>query len=159
MLPSEVSAYIHSELNAIDCLSDRIRYKTVYEVGDILKVSRAYEKLGVGLLGLGRVEDAFLQFSQAAYVCKSCSSSQWIYYEEYDTICRPLRGRFFAMYGKCRDLLRKYPKLRFEWEKSGLTRALDSITDSIWREERDAEFRAICEYERVSNFTRNANRR
>ena len=43
-------------------------------------------------------------------------------------LCKPLRGRFFAMFCLCKDLVRKYPKHRFAWDRSGLQQQCDFIT-------------------------------
>ena len=45
MIPSEVTDYIHAELEAIDQQADSIRYRSEQERGGILKLSQAYEKL------------------------------------------------------------------------------------------------------------------
>jgi len=118
MLPGEVTAYLHDELDAIFQQADRIRYRTAYERGDILRVSQAYEKLAVRLLDLGRIEEAFEQYVQAAQCC--LSSLEWDDTEWGEVLCRPLRGRFFAMFCACKDLLRKYPRLKHDWDESGL---------------------------------------
>lgn len=124
MIPSQVTAFIHQSLDEIDSLSDKIRYGSRFEVRDILEVSSSYEKLGLRLLDLGRVEEAFLQIAQAAECCCCASDINWIYLDEYgESLCRPLRGRFFAMFCQCKDLLRKYPRLKYTWEESGLDRS------------------------------------
>ena len=129
MIPSEVTAYLHDELDAINRLVDRIRYRTVHERGDILRVSQAYEKLAVRLLDLGHADDAFEQYAQAALCC--LSSNEWNDTEWGETLCRPLEGRFFAMFCECKDLVRKYPRLRFNWDESGLQQSCDSVTFAL----------------------------
>ena len=126
MIPSEVTAHLHAELDAINRLVDSIRYRTVYERGDIFRVSQAYEKLAVRLLNLGRIEDAFEQYAHAAQCC--LSSNEWQDTEWGEILCRPLRGRFFAMYCECKDLVRKCPRLKYNWEESGLQRSCNSVT-------------------------------
>ena len=76
MIPSEIASFLHKELDNINCLSDRIRYKTAHEIHDLLQVSSAYEKLAYQLLDLGQIEDAFIQFSQAALCC-TASGNNW----------------------------------------------------------------------------------
>ena len=101
MIPSEVTDYIHAELEAIDRQADSIRYRSEQERGGILKLSQAYEKLAVGLLRLGRIEDAFEQYARAAQCC--LQSSEWDDTEWGEILCKPLRGRFFAMFCVCKD--------------------------------------------------------
>lgn len=130
MIPSQVTAFIHQALGVIDALSDKIRYGSHFEVGDLLEVSSAYERLGMQLLDLGQVEDAFLQFAQAAECCCSASERNWSYDDELGaSLCRPLRGRFFAMFSQCKDMVRKYPRLNYIWEETCLDRALDCVTE------------------------------
>ena len=126
MIPSEVTAFLHAELNTINRLIDLIRYRTIHERGDILRVSKAYEKLAVRLLDLGRIEDAFEQYVHAAQCC--LSSNEWDDTDWGDVLCGPLRGRFFAMFGECKNLVRRYPRLKYNWEISGLQRSCDRIT-------------------------------
>lgn len=126
MIPSMITAYVQAELNAINHLSDRIRYRTEYETDDLLRISRMYEKLAVGLLRLGQTEDAFEQFAQAAQCC--LASSDWEDTEWGEILCKPLRGRFFAMLGQCKDLIRKHPRLKYIWEESGLQQSCDHVT-------------------------------
>lgn len=128
MIPSEVTAFMHQSIDEIDRISDKVRYGTRFEVPDLLQLSSAYEKFGRELLDLGRYEDAFFQFAQAADCCCR-SDNNWTYDDEFGaSLCRPLRGRFFAMFCQCKDLVRKYPKLRFAWEESGLQSECDDIT-------------------------------
>ena len=127
MIPSEIVSFLHEELDNINRLSDRIRYKTNHEVHDLLQVSAAYEKLGLQLLVLGQIEDAFIQFTQAALCC-TASGNNWRETEWGPVLEKPLRGRFFAMFCQCKDLVRKYPKLRFAWEESGLQGECNYIT-------------------------------
>jgi hypothetical protein len=127
MLPSEVNTFIHEELDKIDRLGDSVRYGTYHEVHDLLQLSSAYEMLAIRLLDLGRMEDAFIQFSQAALCCPA-SWNNWEDTEWGEMLCKPLRGRFFAMYCTCKDLVRAYPRLRYCWAKSGLQEACKEIT-------------------------------
>ena len=126
MLPSEVTAYLNAELDAINRLIGKIRYRSVYERGDIFQVSQAYEKLAVRLLGLGQIEDAFEQYVQAAQCC--LSSKEWNETEWGEILCKPLSGRFFAMICECKNLIREYPWLRYNWDKSCLQDSCDLVT-------------------------------
>ena len=161
MIPSQVTAFIHQALCEIDALGDRIRYGSRFEAGDLLEVSSAYERLGKQLLDLGRIEDAFLQFAQAAECCGSATERNWEYIAEYGHRLRsPLRGRFFAMYSQCKDLVREYPQLRFNWDESGLTESLGYVTeaDQYFTEERadqKREFEKNWEFTRALRFGRN----
>lgn len=127
MIPSQIDEFVRESLDEIDCLIDRVRYNTWYEIGDILNVSRGYERLGRRLLDLGEVEDAFFQFAQAAECC--FLGDNWEDYEDYEDLCRPLRGRFFAMLGICRELVREYPVLKYSWGRTGLQRSLAAVTE------------------------------
>lgn len=126
MIPSEVTAYLHAELDAIDSLVDRIRYRTYHERGDIFRISQAYERLAVRLLVLGRIDDAFEQYVHAAQCC--LFSNEWKDTEWGEFLCKPLEGRFFAMFCECKDLVRKYPRLKYSWESSGLQRSCNIVT-------------------------------
>lgn len=126
MIPSEVTAYLHAEMDAIDRMADKIRYRSVYERGDIFRVSQAYEKLAARMIDLGRTEDAFELYVQAAQCC--ISSTEWKDTEWGEILCKPLRGRFFAMYCECKELVRKYPHLKYNWNDSGLRSSLNSVT-------------------------------
>lgn len=126
MLPSEVAAFLQAELDAINRLIGKIRYRSVYERGDIFQVSQAYEKLAVRLLGLGQIEDAFEQYVQAAQCC--LSSKEWNDTEWGEILCKPLSGRFFAMFCECKDLVKKYPRLKYNWGKSGLRDSCNLVT-------------------------------
>lgn len=126
MIPSEVNAYLHAELDAIDRMVEKIRYRSVYERGDIFRVSQAYEKLAVRMLDLGRTEDAFELYVHAAQCC--LSSNEWEDTEWGDILCKPLLGRFFAMFCICKDLVRKYPRLKYNWDESGLRDSLIRVT-------------------------------
>lgn len=140
MIPSQIDEFVRESLDEIDCLIDRVRYNTRYEVGDILNVSRDYEKLARRLLELGEVEDAFFQFAQAAECC--FMGDNWEDYEDYEDLCRPLRGRFFAMLGVCRELSGEYPKLKYLWYRTGLRRCLEAVTEKDrWL---DREYRLLC---------------
>ena len=161
MIPSQVTAFIHQALGEIDALSDKIRYGSHFEVGDLLEVSSAYERLGKQLLDLGQIEDAFLQFAQAAECCCSATERNWEYIAEYGYRLRsPLRGRFFAMYSQCKDLVRKYPRLKYTWEETGLDRALDRVTEvdqsiAIERAYELRDFEKNWEFTRALSFGRN----
>ena len=119
MIPEEAAAFLDKELEKIESLHDQIRYGTHYETQDILRVSCAYEKLGLLLSSVGMFDEAFRQLLQAAYCCRWCSEYNWLG-DPDDAPSWPLRGRFCALYIQCRELAEKHPTLRFEWEKSGL---------------------------------------
>jgi hypothetical protein len=129
MIPSEVNAFMLEGLDEIERLIDGIRYGTRHEVGDILRVSYACERLGLRLLGVGRLDDAFLMYVRAAEYCCS-SDNNWEDTEYGEVLCRPLRGRFFAMFCQCKDLVRQYPRLRPVWAVSGLQGTCDFVTSA-----------------------------
>ena len=159
MLPSEVNTFLHEELDKINRLSDRIRYNTCHEVHDLLEWSCAYEKLALQLLDLGQVEDAFRQLSQAALCC-TASWNNWEDTEWGYVLCKPLRGRFFAMFCASKDLVRKYPMLQYVWEDSGLQEACDHLTDAYRCFELECygdsgEVREARNYNRALQFGKN----
>ena len=129
MIPSEVASHLHAELSEIDRLVERIRYQTPHERGDIFRVSQAYEKLAVRLQDMGLIEDAFVQLAQAAKCC--LLSSEWAETEWGDVLCRPLQGRFFAMFCACKEMARKYPRLKYAWAESGLQGACNRVTHAL----------------------------
>lgn len=152
MIPSETATFLHEELDGINRLSDRIRYGTHHEIHDLLQLSSAYEKLGLQLLGLGQIDDAFIQFSQAALCC-TASGNNWRDTEWGEVLEKPLRGRFFAMFCQCKDLVRKYPRLRFAWEESGLQGECNFLTyaDRCFEIEWDG---ISGDYEEASRFNK-----
>ena len=127
MLPSEVNAFIHEEVQQLNRISDGVRYGTYHEIGDLLKVSSSYEKLALNLLNMGQTETAFLLLAESAHCC-TASRNNWEDTEWGEILCKPLRGRFFAMFCACKELVRKNPKLQYAWEDSGLQQACDDIT-------------------------------
>ena len=127
MIPAEINDFILGEMDVINRQMDRIRYGSPHEVGDLLRLSSAYEKLALQLLDLDQKADAFFLFSEAAHCC-TASGNNWQDTEWGEMLCKPLRGRFFAMFCQCKDLVRKYPELRFAWDTSGLQRTCDDIT-------------------------------
>ena len=130
MIPSEVNAFMLEDLARIERLIDGVRYGTDHEIGDILRVSQAFERLGIRLMGVGRPEDAFRMFARAAGFCCS-SDDNWLDTDYGEMLCRPLRGRFFAMFNRCRELVRQYPKLRLAWAASGLQESCDLINAPV----------------------------
>lgn len=54
MIPSQMDAFVQEEMGQINRIIDRVRYGTYHEVGDLLKVSSAYEKQALRLLDLGQ---------------------------------------------------------------------------------------------------------
>lgn len=130
MIPSQMDAYVQEEMEQINRIIDRVRYGTYHEVGDLLKVSSAYEKLAIRLLDLGQAESAFLLLADAAHCC-TASRNNWEDTEWGEILCKPLRGRFFAMFCACKDLVRQYPRLRLAWERSGLQETCDHLTHAF----------------------------
>lgn len=120
MLPCEVNALISESQAKIDRLIDGIRFNTYYEVSDILEVCGAYEQLGISLLNLSKIDEAFRQFAKAAECCCTCGNN-WEDFEDYESLCPPLREEFYAMYDRCKNLVRQYPQLRHAWNESGLS--------------------------------------
>ena len=121
MIPSQISACLCEEQAAIDALRARIGYGTSHEIRDILEVSSACERLGHRLLQLGAVEAAFLQYVDAARSCLHCSERLWYETDDgFETLCAPLRGRFFALFLECKELARQHAGLEYAWTSSGL---------------------------------------
>ena len=136
MVPSEFNAFLQEELEAIHKLDEAIGYFTGHEVSDLLRLSSACERLALRLMDLGHVREAFMQYATAADCCLWCTDIHWID-RDYDfTVCKPLRGRFFAMFSQCKELVRSHPSLELAWEESGLQRSCDSITraEKAWAE-------------------------
>ena len=155
MIPSEVTDYIQAEWDVINRMADRIRYRSDYERGDILRLSQAYEKLAVGLMRLGRIEEAFEQYAHAAQCC--LSSSEWQDTEWGEILCKPLRGRFFAMFCTCQDLVRQYPRLKYNWDKSEIQQSCNFVTYAFHCFEINwdliaGDFREAMAYNKALNF-------
>ena len=127
MIPSQLKAYISEEVQHLNRINERVRYGTYHEVGDLLKVSCAYEKLALSLLDLGQTKAAFLLLAEAAHCC-TASYNNWHETEWGDVLEKPLRGRFFAMFCACKDLVREYPRLQYVWENSGLQQDCNHLT-------------------------------
>ena len=160
MIPSEITAFIHQSLDEIDKLVDNVRYGTRFEVSDLLQLSSAYERLARRLMGLGRYKDALFQFAQAADCCCR-SDNNWTYNDEFGaSLCRPLCGRFFAMFCQCKDLIRQYPRLKYSWAETGLEQTLDYVTEvdqalAMYRREEEREWKENKEFSKALNFGRN----
>ena len=159
MIPSQLNAYIHEEVEHLNRINDRVRYGTYHEVGDLLKVSSAYEKLALSLLDLGQTEAAFLLLAEAAHCC-TASWNNWEDTEWGYVLCKPLRGRFFAMFCACKDLVRKYSKLHYVWEDSGLQEACDHLNYAVRLFELECygdsgEFREAWNYSKALEFGKN----
>ena len=140
MIPSEVTAFMHQSIGEIDRISDKVRYGTRFEVSDLLQLSSAYEKFGREL-------------------CNSYNN--WTYDDEFGaSLCRPLRGRFFAMFCQCKDLVRKYPRLKYSWAETGLDRTLSCVTEvdqtlAMYRADEVREREENWEFTKSLNFGRN----
>lgn len=159
MIPSELNAYINEEVLRLNRISDNVRYGTYHEVGDLLKVSSAYEKLALNLLDMGQTETAFLLLAEAAHCC-TASHNNWEDTEWGEILCKPLRGRFFAMFCACKDLVRKNPKLQYVWEDSGLQQACDHLSYAARCFELECygdsdDFRKAWNYSRALQFGKN----
>ena len=139
MIPSVLSEVVAPYLERIIELKEGIRYFTEYEVGDLLALSRAHERLGQVLLHLDSPMEAFREFAKAADCCLMCSDGHWIDRDRDFTVCRPLRGRFFAMYERCADMARRIPHLEHHLQETGLYGSREAITraERVWRAEFD----------------------
>ena len=126
---SEMNAYMRESIQEFDELEAKVRYGTRFEIQDILDLSGAYERFGCRMLEFGRMLDAFFVFATAAECC--CRSENgWRYNDEYGSIlCGPLRGRFFAMFCRCKEMLRDYPWLESSWKQTGLDFCMDQVTE------------------------------
>lgn len=159
MIPSEINDFINGEMTVINRQMDRIRYGTSHEVDDLLRLSSAYEKLAIQLLDLDQKEDAFLFFAEAAHCC-TASGNNWRDTEWGEMLSKPLRGRFFAMFCQCKDLVRKFPELRFAWDRSGLQQTCNFITypdrviEAEW-EDSCGDFEEARAYTRALQFGKN----
>lgn len=126
---SEMNAYMRESIQEFDELDAKVRYETRFEIQDILDLSGAYERFGCRMLEFGRVLDAFFVFARAAECCCD-SKSGWRYNDEYGSIlCGPLRGWFFAMFSRCKEMLRDYPWLESSWKQTRLDRCMGYVTE------------------------------
>lgn len=78
---------------------------------------------------LGEINHLVEQLAQAAKCC--LFSSEWDETEWGDVLCRPLQGRFFAMFCACKEMARKYPRLKYAWVESGLQGACNRVTHAL----------------------------
>jgi len=159
MIPSQFNDYLNEELQHINQLGERVRYGTYYEVHDLLALSSAFEKLALSVLGMGKVEQGFQLLAQAAFCC-TASENNWTDTEWGEMLCKPLRGRFFAMFCQCKDLVRSYPGLRYLWESSKLRQTCDYVTspDRVFEIEWNGicgDFQEASRYNKALNFGKN----
>lgn len=156
MIPSLLNDYIREEIEHINQLGERVRYGTNYEVQDLLRVSSAFERLGINLLKRGYYQQAFLCMAEAAFCCTS-SRNNWTDTEWGEMLCKPLQGRFFAMFWACKDLLRQHPTLQRLWEHSELQKTMGYVTypydvyQNLW-DELAGNFWEEWKYNRALNY-------
>jgi hypothetical protein len=126
LIPSLLEELSRPYLAEIASLYDRYQGEKD-ELAMILRLSRTYEAYGNLLLGCGRLAEAYRQFVESACVCLSCSDRFWLDGEFGWTVVRPLRTRFYMMYGRCKRMLRSHPTLA----ALDLERRLDADYESI----------------------------
>ena len=91
------------------------------EVAWLLAQSRAHEDFARFLERLGRPNEAYQEFENAALVCTFGEDKGWLYGEECKKESRPLLYRFLAMHRECLDLT-KGSKVLGIWYDMGLLR-------------------------------------
>lgn len=99
------------------------------EVERLLKLSRAYERFGDFMRQCGVRVRAFKLYCCAADACLWCTDSHWFERENGYTLCRPLRNRFFYMYGRCMHMVREMPQLRDTLQKMTLDDDFRTLTE------------------------------
>ncbi|MBO7509910.1 MAG: hypothetical protein J6T35_01885 [Bacteroidales bacterium] len=120
------------------------------EIDRLLETSGKWEVYGDFLLGAGRIWDAYQCFERAALECLCCSDGLWC---DTETSQRPMSAllyRFYAMYKRCRQLVRQYPYLRLKFRGSWLEEKYEDFTS-----ESNQAWKELVEYDRVWNFGKN----
>lgn len=79
------------------------------EIGWLLALSNAHEKLALFFLSVGYPVEAYIEYKNAAMVCSYCSDHLWLQGVSCDFPALPLLYRFLSMHWKARDLARKHP--------------------------------------------------
>lgn len=148
MVPSLVAESVQTLTEALETLERQGPCDD--EISWLLRRSRAHEALGSVYEGNGQWLAAFSELVLAATVCTDGYESCWLDCDEGYLLVRPLRGRFFAMYARCRTLLQEHPQLQAAPGNGRLQEALSRVTrmERIWSD----EFNAGLEASRAWNF-------
>ena len=102
---------------------DRIYDLSVSDLSDlssVLELSHNHELYGNFLLRCGNKGEAFDQYAEAARICLAAADPFWVQCERHDTLCQPLRYRFYAMFDRCCDFVRNHPKFRQRMIRNGI---------------------------------------
>ena len=86
----------------------------------LLERSRAHEALARFFLRVGRPQEAYLEYANAAEVCAICYDEIRVQGDRCDVPVLPLYKRFLAMHSCCLELAGKHPVLRRCYEGSQL---------------------------------------
>ncbi len=109
------------------------------EVAWLITRSKAHESLARFFLRVGRPQEAFEEYSNAAIVCASCSDHFWLQGVRAEFPTLPLLYRFLAMHRRALELAKKHPVLKNRYEGGSLEGLYLLFTWDDW--ESDQEFK------------------
>ena len=128
MLPSLVEELAQPYLRSIEAAENEECAYFDAEIGQLLRRSRAYERLGRFYRRVGYRQEAFACFAAAAKCCTEASDWHWSQSDGGYVLSRPLKLRFLAMHDTCLRLLEEAPELAVCYLREELAREYASVT-------------------------------
>lgn len=128
MLPSLVEELAQPYLRSIEAAKNEDCAYFDAEIGQLLRRSRAYERLGRFYRRVGYRQEAFACFAAAAKCCTEASDWHWSQSDGGYVLSRPLKLRFLAMHDTCLRLLEEAPELAVCYRREELAREYASVT-------------------------------
>ena len=109
------------------------------EVAWLITRSKAHESLARFFLRVGRPQEAYEEYSNAAIVCATCSDHFWLQGVRAEFPTLPLLYRFLAMHRKALELAKKHPVLKNRYEGGQLEGLYLLFTWDDWESEKEFE--------------------
>ena len=128
MLPSLVEDLAKPYLRSIEAAENEECAYFDAEIDQLLRRSRAYERLGRFYRRVGYRQEAFACFAAAAKCCTEASDWHWSQSDGGYVLTRPLKLRFLAMHDTCLRLLEESPELAVCYLRENLAREYASVT-------------------------------
>ena len=128
MLPSLVEELAQPYLRSIEAAENEECAYFDAEIGQLLRRSRAYERLGRFYRRVGYRQEAFACFAAAAKCCTEASDWHWSQSDGGYVLSRPLKLRFLAMHDTCLRLLEEAPELAVCYLREELAREYATVT-------------------------------
>ena len=128
MLPSLVEELAKPYLRNIEAAENEDCAYFDAEIDQLLRRSRAYERLGRFYRRVGYRQEAFACFAAAAKSCTEASDRHWSQSDGGYVLTRPLKLRFLTMHDTCLRLLEEAPELAVCYLRENLAREYASVT-------------------------------